>query len=233
MRYLDARHAFSKPCDLLSSPVSESLFISSSDPLWCPLFSLLLGFGTVWGKAVPDKEKRVCETLMKAKSHKLCVCPTCSLFYSYIFQSFYLLLFQGGYKKLDLQKGISHHEALQVIKSDIQSLSQKLIEMRQCYHHCCFSLHHSSPARGTGVHLTVPLCVGSQGTAGTPGSHQTTVPFPGHHPQENQLGNAITPELPDSIIYATEKWSSVPARIPEYYYRSSLNPQIIYLRKIV
>lgn len=112
MRYLDARHAFSKPCDLLSSPVSESLFISSSDPLWCPLFSLLLGFGTVWGKAVPDKEKWVCETLMKAKSHKLCVCPTCSLFYSYIFQSFYLLLFQGGYKKLDLQKGISHHEAL-------------------------------------------------------------------------------------------------------------------------
>lgn len=39
--------------------------------------------------------------------------------------------------------------------------------------------------------------------------------------------------LAHSIICATEKWSSAPARIPEYYHLSSLNPQIIYLRKII
>ena len=130
-----------------------------------------------------------------ATSHKLYMCPTCSLFYSYIFESFYLLSFRDRYKKLDLQEGISHHQAHQVIKYDIESLSQELTEMRQHDHHHCF---FTAPLWSCTWHWCSPH---SPCLCGQPGYSRHPRQSPNHPLPWTSLlklltGNAITLELP-------------------------------------
>lgn len=76
MWYLGAGCTFRNLCDLLSSPIAESLLSSSSDPVWCPLFCLLLGLWHSLGHGCTWQGKsKFVQTLIMANSHKLIYVP--------------------------------------------------------------------------------------------------------------------------------------------------------------